>query len=316
LRWMEITVCVSREDMDTVSVILDCIGSGGVIIEDPALIYDVVSQGNNETIAMEVNVNPEDPPLIKGYLPVDEKIHERLGELREALFNINPSYPAGLGLVEVEDHNWLERWREFYHPVRVGRSLLVRPTWESAGETEGMLVIEMDPGMAFGCGTHPTTTMCMTLLEDAVRGGEAVLDVGTGSGILAIAAARLGASRVLAMDLDGVAVRTARENVSQNGLEDRIDVREGNLLNDVDMQADIIVANIVADIILMLLPRACFLLKPGGRFITSGIISHRREEMERAITESGLCIIKTLHEGEWTAYLAESSKDQVIGCKL
>lgn len=307
MKWMEITVRVSREDMDAVSCIFDCIGTGGVVIEDPALIYNVVSQGNNETVAMDITVNPEDPPLIKGYLPADGKIRERLEELRGALGSINPSYPAGLCIVEMEDSNWLERWRDFYHPVRVGKSLLVRPTWEAAGEAPGLLVIEMDPGMAFGCGTHPTTTMCMTLLEDAVRGGEAVLDVGTGSGILAIAAARLGASRVLAMDFDGVAVGTARENVTQNGLQDRIDVREGNLLDGVDMPADIVVANIVADIILMLLPRAYTLLKPGGRFITSGIISHRREEMDRALTQSGLTIIKTLNEGEWTAFMAEKN---------
>jgi len=304
LKWMEITVCVNRDDMDAVSCIFDFIGTGGVVIEDPALIYDLLSQGNSETIAMDVTVNPEDPPLIKGYLPDDGKIRERLEELREALGSINSSYPSGLCIVEMEDSNWLERWRDFYHPVRVGKSFLVRPTWEAAGEDKGLLVIEMDPGMAFGCGTHPTTTMCMTLLEDAVRGGEAVLDVGTGSGILAIAAARLGAARVLAMDFDGVAVRTARENVKQNGLQDRIEVWEGNLLDGVDMPADIVVANIVADIILTLLPRACTLLKPGGRFITSGIISHRREEMDRALTGSGLTIIKTLNEGEWTAFLA------------
>lgn len=305
MKWMEIAVRVSREDVDAVCGIFDLIGTGGVVIEDPALIYETAIRGDSETVAMDVPSDPDENPLVKGYLPADAILGERLSDLRGALGKISGEYPGIIGLSEVEDENWTERWKEFYQPVRVGRSLMVRPAWDKAEDPGGLLVVGMDPGMAFGCGTHPTTTMCMRLLEDVVSGGEIVLDVGTGSGILAIAAARLGAARVLAVDSDGVAVRSAMGNVDLNGLDDVIDVREGNLLDGIETQADIIVANIVADVILRLLPAACCLLKPGGKFIASGIISHRREEVARALEEAGLAIRIALDEGEWTAFMAE-----------
>ncbi|MFZ5646669.1 MAG: 50S ribosomal protein L11 methyltransferase [Bacillota bacterium] len=304
---MEIAVRVNHNDVDAVSGIFDLIGTGGVVIEDPALIYDIVSRGDRETVAIDIPANPAESPLVKGYLPADGNLGERLEELRDALGKINVEYPGRISINQMEDVNWLERWKEFYHPVRVGRRLLVRPAWENVADPGDLLVIDMDPGMAFGCGTHPTTTMCMRLLEDVVEGGETVLDVGTGSGILAITAARLGAARVLAVDSDGVAVRSAAENVTVNGLNEVIQVREGNLLEGIEAPADIIVANIVADVILKLLPAACNLLKPGGKLIASGIISHRRGEMIRTLAGAGLVIRTALDEGEWTAFLAEKA---------
>ncbi|MFZ5631217.1 MAG: 50S ribosomal protein L11 methyltransferase [Bacillota bacterium] len=301
---MEITVSVRREDIDAVSDIFDGIKTGGVVIEDPALIYDVVSRGSSETLSIDIPADPAALPLVRGYLPVDENLPGRLEELYRGLSRIDPVYRELVTAIEKDDSSWLDRWRQFYHPERVGRRLLVKPTWESAEQAEGLLVIEMDPGMAFGCGTHPTTRMCMCLLEDVAGGGETVLDVGTGSGILSITAAKLGAAAVVAVDSDGVAVRVARENVAANGLTGIVSVREGNLLDGVDAPADVIVANIVADVIMELLPRAVSLLKAGGKFIASGIISGRRDEVAEAITESGLKISQILCEGEWTAFMA------------
>lgn len=214
-------------------------------------------------------------------------------------------YPEQVLLGEIEDDSWLDRWREFYRPFRVGRKILIKPTWADVDVEEGLLLIQLDPGMAFGCGTHPTTSMCMALLEEIIRGGETVLDVGTGSGILAITAAKLGASRVLAVDSDPVAVRVARENLVVNGVENYVTVWEGNLLDGVDQPSDVIVANIVADVIMQLLPQAVTLLKKGGRFIASGVIDHRREEVLAVLAASGLVIIKTLNSGEWVSFLAE-----------
>ncbi|MCL5057080.1 MAG: 50S ribosomal protein L11 methyltransferase [Actinobacteria bacterium] len=302
---MEIGITVHREDMDAVSDIFDGLGTGGVVIEDPALIYDVVSGGSEDTVAMDISlVDPEAPPCIKGYLPADDGFGDLLSGLLDALGSINRSYPPEVTLREVEDEDWMNRWRDYYHPFRVGKRLMVKPTWEQADTGEGLLVIEMDPGMAFGCGTHSSTSMCMRLLEDTVRAGEYVIDVGTGSGILAIAAVKLGASAALAVDTDAGAVRTARENVSLNGLEGAITVKEGNLLEGLDTRADIIVANIVADVIIKLLPAAASLLKEGGRFMASGIISGRQEEVAAAIGKTGMNIINTLREGEWVAFLA------------
>lgn len=305
LKWLEIAVRVKREDVDAVSGIFDRIETGGVVIEDPALIYDVIIKGNSETVAIDTPADPEALPVVKGYLPVDERLSGRLEEFHEGLSRIDPVYPGQVTFRETEDSNWLGRWREFYGPVRVGRRLLVKPVWVTGEPEEGLLVIRLDPGMAFGCGTHPTTTMCMTLLEDVITGGETVLDVGTGSGILAITAARLGAAAVVAVDSDPVAVRVARENVASNGVEDIVAVREGDLLNGVEAAADVVVANIVADVIIRLLPTAVHLLKKGGRFIASGVIAHRREEVAGALDASGLRTVKTLSEGEWVSFLAE-----------
>ncbi|MCL6478658.1 MAG: 50S ribosomal protein L11 methyltransferase [Peptococcaceae bacterium] len=305
MKWMEIAVRVRREDIDAASDVFDGIKTGGVVIEDPALIYAVISQGNAETLAMDAPADPFAPPVVKGYLPVDGNLSGRLAELYDGLGRIDPAYREQVVLAEKDDSSWLDRWRQFYRPERVGRRLLVKPVWEPVEPAEGLLVIELDPGMAFGCGTHPTTRMCMTLIEDVVGGGETVLDVGTGSGILSIAAAKMGAAAVVAVDSDGVAVRVARENVAVNGLTGVVDVREGNLLDGVDTPADVIVANIVADVIMEMLPRAVSLLKEGGKFIASGVIAGRRGEVAGAVEKSGLNILKTLAEGEWAAFLAE-----------
>jgi len=305
---MEISLTVSREDLEAVSEIFESFGTGGVVIEDPALIYEVISGGSRETVAMDISgVDPEAPPLVKGYLQADSSLDKTLSGLLDTLGGISRSYPQGVTLREVEDEDWMNRWREYYHPFRVGSRLMVKPTWEKVEAGEDFLVIEMDPGMAFGCGTHSSTSMCMRLLEDVVSGGEYVIDVGAGSGILAITAVKLGAAGALAVDTDAGAVRTARENVSINGLSEAITVMEANLLEGIDTGADIIVANIVADVILTLIPAAVSLLKTGGAFITSGIISGRSGELENALTSHGLVIKKVLREGEWTAFLAEKA---------
>ncbi|MFZ5642237.1 MAG: 50S ribosomal protein L11 methyltransferase [Bacillota bacterium] len=306
MKWIEIAIGVSREDIDIICEIFDAIGTGGVVIEDPALIYDVIEKGSSETVAPEMpRPEPGSPPVIKGYLPADGRLEKRVAYLRTAIGNINKSYPQRISLNEMEEGDWADRWREYYHPFRVGRRLMVKPTWEPAEMEEGLLVIEMDPGMAFGCGTHETTSMCMKLLEEAVTGDELVIDVGTGSGILAITAAMLGASGVLAVDTDATAVRTAGENVARNGLEHVITVREGNLLGGIDYRADIIVANIIADVVIMLVPEALRLLKDGGKFIASGIISGRADEVAGVLAGAGLSVSKFLSEGEWVAFLAE-----------
>lgn len=306
MQWLELAVRVRREDIEAVSDIFHRLNTGGVIIDDPALIFNVVNEGSIETVAMDAPRDPTEQPVVKGYLPVDEYLAGKLEDFYKGLGRIDPMYRQLIVAVEKDDSSWLNRWREFYHPERVGRRLLVKPTWEPAEPAEGLLVIEMDPGMAFGCGTHPTTRMCLCLLEDVIRGGETVLDVGTGSGILSIAAVKLGAASVTAVDSDAVAVRVARENAAVNGLADRVQIREGHLLDGVQSPVDIIVANIVADVILMLLPQAVPLLNPGGKLIASGIIAGRKEELAGAMGSHGLKLIQTVTAGEWTAFLAES----------
>ena len=181
---------------------------------------------------------------------------------------------------------------------------MIRPTWETFDPLPGDHVIEMDPGMAFGSGYHETTAMCLALLEKTVSGGWKVIDVGTGSGILAIGAAMLGAGEVLAIDIDPDAVRVAGENARANGVADRITVRQGNLLDHVDETCDICVANIIAQVICSFAAPLAAHIVPGGWFICSGIIAEREEDVRNALLNAGYLIREVCHRGEWVAFLA------------
>ena len=203
-----------------------------------------------------------------------------------------------------DDSEWLYKWQETFKPTKVGERIVVKPSWEEYSAKEGELVIEMDPGMAFGSGLHETTTLCIKALEN-VLAAERVLDVGTGTGILAIAAMLLGAERSLGIDIDADAVRIAKENVERNGLTDKIELREGDLMAGVDFEADIIVANLMADLVIRLSPAAAEHLAPGGIFISSGILDIKEVIVAEAVREAGFEIIEVLHDGEWCAIVAK-----------
>lgn len=204
-----------------------------------------------------------------------------------------------------DDSEWLYKWQENFKPTKVGERIVVKPSWEEYSAKEGELVIEMDPGMAFGSGLHETTTLCIKALEACSHQAQRVLDVGTGTGILAIAAMLLGAERSLGIDIDADAVRIAKENVERNGLTDEIELREGDLMAGVDFEADIIVANLMADLVIRLSPAAAEHLKPGGIFISSGILDIKEDIVAEAVRKAGFEIIEVLRDGEWCAIVAK-----------
>jgi len=206
-----------------------------------------------------------------------------------------------LTLQGVKEEDWAENWKQYYKPFRLGDHMVVKPTWEPWDTQEGDLIIEIDPGMAFGTGTHETTAMCVGLIEKYYRGGT-LLDVGTGSGILAIAAARLGAKGIVAVDIDPDAVRVAKENVEHNGLSSAIDVREGDLLQGLSQRFDFAVANILAPVICMLAAPLKNHLMPGGRFICSGIIAEAEADVNAALLSAGYVIDEIQHKGDWVAF--------------
>ena len=206
-----------------------------------------------------------------------------------------------LELTGVKDEDWSENWKKYYKPFRIGTHLVVRPTWEAYEAAPGDLVIELDPGMAFGTGTHETTSMCMQLLEKHLQEGMRVMDVGTGSGILAIAAARLGAREVLAIDIDPAAVKVARENIALNHVQDRVRAVEGDLCKSEAMPCDLAVANIVADAIRMLAAPLTRHLKKGGLLICSGIIREREQDVLEAALAAGYAVADRLEKGDWVA---------------
>ena len=204
----------------------------------------------------------------------------------------------------MHEQDWAEDGKKYYKPFRAGERLVIKPSWEPYEEKEGDLVLELDPGMAFGTGTHETTFMCMEQLEKYVKPGCKAIDVGCGSGILGLAAAKLGAGDVLAIDLDELAVKVAKENTEKNHLTDRVRVVHGDLLKQREEQADVIVANIIADVICALCGPVKRHLLPGGVFICSGIIREREDDVQCALAEAGYTVCNRLAKGEWVCLAA------------
>lgn len=309
--WIEVTVRTNTQGADMISEQLMRAGASGAVIEDrrdaqldlegPAK-WDLLDPSIIDAMAEDV--------LVRGYLPADARAADSLRALRDALSGLTPERigfdagPLTLSTGNVRDEDWAENWKKYYKPFRVGERLVVKPVWEAFDAKETDIVLEIDPGMAFGNGTHETTEMCLALLEETLQKGDAVLDVGTGSGILSLAAARLGASSVLAVDLDPVAVRTADENIRRNRLENIVTARVGDLLEGVEVRADLVVANIIADAIVLLSGAVSRHLKPGGLFISSGIIRDREPDVLAALSAAGFHLLKAERKGEWVALVA------------
>ncbi len=276
MRWAEISIDAGPEATDAVGAALYAVGCGGFEVREVA-----------------------QPPAVAGYLPVDDRLEDRLSSLKDALAAL-PGYGitgAGMELTlrYVEEADWANAWKAFYKPFRVGRRLVVTPPWEHPDLAPDDIPLVIDPGMAFGTGSHPTTQLCLTALEDYVTPRASVADIGTGSGILAIAAAKLGASPVAANDNDPLAVKIARENAAANGVQ--VEVTEALPTG----QYDVVVANILADVIIGMATELHGLLAPDGVLIASGIIDTREADVRQALEGIGLTSLETRRQTEWVA---------------
>ncbi len=278
MRWMEIVVNAGPDAADAVGEALRASGCDGFALRDA-------------------------PPAVIGYLPADDRLEGRLDALQLALrrfpdFGLAPVSDA-LTLRPVEEADWANAWKAFFKPFRVGRRLVVTPPWETPTLAEGDIPLVIDPGMAFGTGSHPTTQLCLMALEDWVRPGMTVADIGTGSGILAIAAAKLGAASVTASDIDPLAVRIAAGNVDVNDVRVQVQVQEALP----DGPFDLVVANILADVIIGMASQIVERVAPGGVFIASGIIDTRTADVRLAVEAEGFSPLETRELGEWVALL-------------
>lgn len=309
--WMEAVVHTTTMGADVVSDVLMNAGAVGTAIEDR---YDVTSSkksdGMWDMIDEDVLKNMSEDVLVKAYFKDDTSAQETLllvGEKLRELRGIDMGFDMGSLRLEqksVHEQDWAENWKKYYKPFRAGERLVIKPSWEPYAAKDGDLVLELDPGMAFGTGTHETTFMCMEQLEKYVKPGCRAIDVGCGSGILALAAAKLGARDVLAIDLDELAVKVAAENTQKNGLADVVRVKHGDLLENSEEKADVIVANIIADVICYLCGPAKKHLLPGGVFICSGIIREREDDVQRALKAAGYTVCNRLAKGEWVCLAA------------
>lgn len=300
MNWMEITVTVSSEGEEAVTDLFYQLGSRGVVVEAPELVKKYVDSGAWDYHDFgEIEITGT--CLVKGYFPEDERLPGRLADLKERLLKLKDLFPDWIVETEnikVREEDWANEWKRYFKPVRVGKHFLIKPTWEEAEPRENEILIEIDPGMAFGTGTHPTTVLCLEAVEELVREGQTVFDIGTGSGILAVAAAKLGA-KVQAGDIDSMAVRIARENAALNGVADRVEVTAGSLGEVFTGRADVVVANIVADVIIELLPQLPRMLKEDGTFIASGIIDSRAQEVVEKMSEAGLKVTCLREDSGW-----------------
>lgn len=308
MQWAEVSVDTSHEATDLVSEILQELGAAGVVIEDPALLNEYIRSGLWDYTDLKESEETE-VVRVKAYWALDEELEGKLQHLAVRLDGLaSNGIDKGAGAVSwkaVADEDWAETWKEFFHTEKIGARTVIKPTWEEYEAKAGEIVVELDPGAAFGTGQHATTSLCIRALEDLVQPGMTVFDVGTGSGVLAIVAAKLGAKRVEAVDFDPVAVRVARENVRQNGAENVVRTERSDLLKSVAGKADLIIANIIADIIVRLFGEVEGSLAAGGTMLLSGIIEDRLPDVVEAATAHGFAVEKIEQEKGWAAVIVK-----------
>ena len=297
--WTKLTATGNIKYLDDICAVMSMLDNG-LMIEDYSdfslsgmygeLVDDSILDADRETVRVSL------------FVPEEKNLSEYTSFISERFSAL--SIEAEISIDGVSEEDWAESWKQYYKPIHIGRVTVV-PAWESYSAKDGEVIVKMDPGMAFGTGTHETTRLVMKILADEIHGGEGVLDVGTGSGILSIAASKLGAKFCRAYDIDPVAVKVARENVKDNGCEN-ITVGVSDLLRDVDLsdgKYDLCVANIVADIIIRMLPDISHYLKDTAPLILSGIISMRADEVRETVEKHGFRIVREEKENDWVALM-------------
>jgi ribosomal protein L11 methyltransferase len=297
---------------DLIADVFYDLGLTGVVVETPE--QDPEADWGADAVA------PPAHHAVIGYIAVNDALEGRRRAVTEALARLEArvSVSAEMRQRTIGDQDWAESWKAFFHPERVGRHLVVKPTWRSYAARPGEIVIEIDPGMAFGTGTHPTTRLCLGLIEDYLHAGDTVVDVGTGSGILLVAAAKLGAGRLVGVDIDAVAVGIAAANLALNRIAaDGFRLLRGTIDQVPPIACQMVVANILSEVIVPMIPDVVHLLAPGGVFIASGIVAKNAPVVVAALNAAGLTLVDERRMEDWVAMVAgacrlKNSKQRVL----
>ena len=297
--WTQIKIDCDITDLDTVCAIAGMVDNG-LMIEDYSDVREGVNAIYGELLGEEILEKDPDKAAVSVFLPETRSVPEAVAFLRDRLriAEIN----ATVETVGVKESDWANNWKKYYKPVHIGNRIVVVPAWEEYTSAENEIIVRMDPGMAFGTGTHETTRLCATFVEKYLKAGTRVLDVGTGSGILAIIAAKLGATDIDAFDIDANAVGAAQRNCNDNGVG-FIKCGVSDLIAEAKGEYDFVCANIVADIIIRMAPDVGAHMKNGGLLVVSGIIERQAEDAKAALIAGGLTLIDSLEENDWNAFV-------------
>lgn len=301
IKWLEISMVVDGELAEAIAEVMDRYTSGGVVVESGVKFMNDEDEGT-----------PSGPVKVFGYLINDDKIEERRQKLEEALWHLHvikelpkPEYKP------IADENWMAAWKDHYHPIPIGKKLLVLPAWIKQ-EDNSRIAVKIDPSMAFGTGTHPSTQLCLELVEEYTHPGAPVIDVGCGSGILSIAAIKMGASHALAVDIDPASVKATGENAESNGVLDNIECGQGSVKEIKEgkysiKQAPVVLANILAPILIRLFDSGMAdLVEPGGCIILAGILAEQADSVIASAGCHGLTFTEKRQSGDWVALVCRS----------
>jgi ribosomal protein L11 methyltransferase len=303
MHWLELTVQTHPEAVESVSELLHRYTTGGVAIEEP---IELIDDGQEYRVLTGL------PVKVHAYLPIDGKEEASSKQVAEGLWHLSSLGPQFVGDLQtrvVREEDWANAWKDYYHVTHIGQRLVIRPSWREYLPKNNEVVLELDPGMAFGTGLHPTTRMCLEQIEQRMRPNIRVLDVGTGSGILALAAAKLGAANVHCIDNSSVAVESALANAEMNHMSDRVNVVLA-VLDEAEAtrlagQYDLVLANIIARVIGSIAANLAEVLAPEGILITSGIIEERRHEAEKPLLATGLKLIDQVMIDDWVTLILQ-----------
>ncbi len=326
MKYIEYKVHASRQGIEQVTAMYMKYGITDVSIDDPADMEDILNNKNEygwDYIEDSMKENLDREPTISCFFEDNEKNREKVQILKVLIMKLKSDelygkfgWDVDFGRlygeeIFIDDEDWKDKWKEHFKPTKITDKLVVKPTWEEYEATEGELVIQIDPGMAFGTGTHETTSLCMKLMEKYMGENAAdkkILDVGCGSGILSIGAALLGSNDVLGVEIDEDAVRVANENIELNQVGDKVKAIQGDLTKGINFKADILLANLMADLVMLLAESAGKHLKKDGIFISSGILVEKKDVVSEAIKAAGFEIIEIAEDGEWCAIAAKVKK--------
>ncbi|MCL7452307.1 MAG: 50S ribosomal protein L11 methyltransferase [Anaerolineae bacterium] len=312
MKWLEISITTDAETAEAVVELLNRYGRGQSVVETllDCFEYELL------------DAPPPSSVVVKTYLPLDGSAREARRRIEEGLWHLSQIQPIAEPVFrELSEEDWAESWKQQYHRLRVGHRILIVPAWEEYTPTPGEVVVRLEPGMAFGTGLHPTTRLCLEALETELTPGLTVLDVGTGSGVLAIAAVKLGAHSVLALDADPVAVRVARENVAANGVAPAVTVQHGSLPGGETVpmhfstegplelvasgQYDLVLVNILAPVIAAMAPALGARTRQRGRLIAAGLIEDQEADVLDALQAQGLTFVRRSQEDDWVCLVVQ-----------